>query len=107
MFYQVKNGTPGLVRKPGGFWTQHKARKDLLFTEAECRPWKGGYLVFARGGWEFMVFGGHVNGGYNPIKDDVLRQEPTMTFNRRVLRKNGAGSSRRRARAFQRKHKSR
>lgn len=92
--FRIAKDTPGLVRKAGGKWHPHKATKDLVFETA--RPHKGGYLVFSRGSWEFMVLDRHARGGYQ-APPAANKLNGFGTFNRCVLGRNGRGASRRRA----------
>ncbi len=85
----VRKGTPGLVRKVGGKWRPFKATKNTTFIAGEYRPHSGGYLIFSRKGWEFMVLERHLT---------QQKGGPTRygTFNRSILGRNGKGANRRR-----------
>src|SRR4051812_36381592 len=95
MFF-IDRGTPGLARKGNGPWKPHKAKESLLFEEG--RPHTGGYLIFTRGTWQFMVLERHALYGYRPKNRKFVKvRRWTGTLNKRVLAANGRGSSRRQA----------
>lgn len=93
--FHIAKGTPELVRKAGEKWRPHKATRDSLFSSAV--PHRGGYLIFARGGYEFMVLSKHVNGGFREHVRSRNEYPKRGTFNRCILGRNGFGASRRRA----------
>jgi hypothetical protein len=97
--YCIHKGTPGLLRQGRGPWRPHKATRDRTFAEADARPHRGGYVVFALAGYEFMLLEKHAREGYRPRergKSPTGRHQQFSTFNKCILGHNGRGATRRR-----------